>query len=89
MSDAVAAAPEIAFRSTLYEKLPAELRRDLDAAIVNRDLPKYRDLYTTFDLARYGVSFSAVFRYARRLRAWGRYSSSAFTLCWRGILWIR
>ena len=69
MSDAVAPVPEIPSRSTLFEKLPSDLRRDLDQAIINRDLPKYRDLHARFDLAAYGVSFSAFFRYARRLRA--------------------
>ena len=55
-------------RSSLLRKLPKEFRYLLDRAIVNRDPPGYGALYTKFNLAVFGASFSALYKYARRLR---------------------
>jgi hypothetical protein len=59
---------EIDSRSTLFEKLPPDLRRRLDQAIIDHDPPRYRALHAKFNLAAHGVSFTALYRYARRLR---------------------
>ena len=61
--------PESESRSSLFEKLPADLRRRLDQAIIDRDPASYRELHAKFDLAGHEVSFTALYRYARRLRA--------------------
>jgi hypothetical protein len=60
---------EIESRSTIFEKLPTDLRRRLDQAIIDRDPPSYRALHAKFGLSAHGVSFTALYRYARRLRA--------------------
>lgn len=56
-------------RSTILEKIPADLRGDIDRAVVNRDPPTYRAVFEKFDLARRGVSLTAFYYYARRIRA--------------------
>ena len=55
--------------SSLFEKLSAEVRRRLDQAIIDREPAGYRALFAKFDLAKQGVSFTAFYYYARRLRA--------------------
>lgn len=55
-------------QSSLFDKLPEELRRRLDLAIVHRIPPTFKDVWMQFELAKFGVSFSALYRYARRLR---------------------
>ena len=55
-------------RSSLFEKLPADLRRRLDQAIIDREPAAYRAVYARFDLAARGVSFTAFYYYARRRR---------------------
>ena len=69
MSDAKPTIPNIESRSTLFEKLPPDLRRRLDQAIIDRDPPAYRDLHAKFDLTARKVSVTALYYYARRLRA--------------------
>jgi hypothetical protein len=55
-------------RSSLFDKLPEELRRRLDLAIFHRIPPTLKDLWMQFELSKFGVSYSALYRYARRLR---------------------
>lgn len=55
-------------RSSLFDKLPDDLRRRLDLAIVHRIPPTFKAVWMQFELAKFGVSFSALYRYARRLR---------------------
>ncbi|HKQ50471.1 MAG TPA: hypothetical protein VJZ71_20535 [Phycisphaerae bacterium] len=55
--------------STIYEKTTADERRKVDRAIVNRDPPTYRGVFEKFRLAEKGVSFTAFYNYARRIRA--------------------
>jgi hypothetical protein len=60
---------EIESRSTLFEKLPADLRRRVDQAIIDHDPPTYRAMFAKFKLADHGVSLTAFYYYARRVRA--------------------
>ena len=55
--------------SSLFEKLPADLRGRLDQAIIDREPAGYRAVFAKFELAKYSVSFTAFYYYARRLRA--------------------
>ena len=55
-------------RSSLFEKLPAELRREIDIAVVERTPPTYAAIWMDLKLADRGISYSAFYRYARRLR---------------------
>jgi len=55
-------------RSSIFDKLPEDLRRQLDLAIVHRIPPTFKDVWMQFELAKFGVSYSALYRYARRLR---------------------
>ena len=60
---------EIDSHSSVLEKVPADLRQKVDRAVIDRDPPTYRALFKKFDLAERGVSLTAFFYYARRLRA--------------------
>ena len=55
-------------RSSLVEKLAPDLRRRLDDALVNRQPATYRDAYEQFKLQDHGVSYTAFYYYARRVR---------------------
>ena len=55
-------------RSSLFEKLPPDLRRALDVAIAEHVPPTFRAVWMQFELANFGVSFPAFYRYARRVR---------------------
>lgn len=55
-------------RSSLFAKLPPDLRRAVDIAIAEHVPPTFRAVWMQFELARFGVTFSAFYRYARRLR---------------------
>lgn len=55
--------------SSLYEKTTPDDRRKIDRAIVNRDPPTYRGVFEKFSLAAKGVSFTAFYNYARRIRS--------------------
>jgi hypothetical protein len=55
-------------QSSLFDKLPPDLRHQLDLAIVHRIPPTFKDVWMQFELAKFGVSYSALYRYARRLR---------------------
>ncbi|MEE8171215.1 MAG: hypothetical protein V3T70_11775 [Phycisphaerae bacterium] len=69
MTETLASAPLVASRSSLFEKLPADFRRKLDQAVIDRDPPGYRALFNKFNLAARGVSHTAFSDSARRLRA--------------------
>ncbi|HKQ48152.1 MAG TPA: hypothetical protein VJZ71_08800 [Phycisphaerae bacterium] len=55
-------------KSSVFEKIPPDVRRQLDLAIIHRTPPTFQSVWMQFELAQYGVSFSALYRYARRLR---------------------
>src|ERR1051325_4432264 len=55
-------------RSSLFEKLTPDLRRALDVAIIERDPPTLAAIWMEHKLADHGISYSAFYRYARRLR---------------------
>ncbi len=55
-------------KSSLFEKLPPDLRRAVDIAIIERHPPTFRAVWMELQLGRFGVSFTAFYRYARRLR---------------------
>lgn len=55
-------------QSSLFDKLPPDLRHQLDLAIIHRIPPTFKDVWMQFELAKFGVSYSALYRYARRLR---------------------
>src|SRR5206468_5649265 len=55
-------------RSSILEKVPADLRRKVDIAVVERVPPTYAGVWTEFKLGELGVSYIAFYRYARRLR---------------------
>jgi len=59
---------DVESRSSVFAKLPADFRLELHHAIIDREPPTYRALYFKFNLADHGVSFTAFYRYARRLR---------------------
>ena len=51
--------PESESRSSLFEKLPADLRRRLDQAIIDRDPASYRDLLVPAQIERNSRSLQA------------------------------
>ncbi len=55
-------------RSSLFAKLPPDLRRAVDIAIAEHVPPTFRAVWMQFELAKFGVTFSSFYRYARRLR---------------------
>src|SRR5437867_11081331 len=55
-------------QSSIFEKLPPELRHQIDIAIIERVPPTYAAVWMHFKLADHRVSFTAFYRYARRLR---------------------
>ena len=61
--------PPITSRSSIFGKLPGDILRQVDQAIVNRDHTAYREIYAEHNLPDHNVSFSAFYNYARRLRA--------------------
>jgi len=54
--------------STLFSKLDPHRRDKLDRAIADGTPPTYTACYQQFNLAQAGISYSAFYRYARRLR---------------------
>lgn len=55
-------------RSSVIEKTDPDLRRRLDQAIADRAPATYKEIYQHFDLAGRGISFTAFYYYARRIR---------------------
>jgi hypothetical protein len=54
--------------SSIHEKLDADTLSTLEHAVVNRTPPTFTACYEKFGLAESGLSYSAFYRYARRLR---------------------
>ncbi len=54
--------------STIVKNLTPEQRSHLDRAITDRDPPTYKGIYKRFRLAERNISFSAFYRYARKIR---------------------
>ncbi|MFQ5501708.1 MAG: hypothetical protein ACE5EQ_05330 [Phycisphaerae bacterium] len=55
-------------KSSILKKISPSLRRHLDRSIIERDPPTYREIFAFFQLPEMGVSFTAFYRYARRIR---------------------
>jgi len=55
-------------RNSILKKLSPSLRRQLDRSIADRDPPTYRETFALFQLAEQGISYSAFYRYARKVR---------------------
>ncbi len=55
--------------STIFDRLHPAYRRGLDRAIIERDPPALADVYGCFHCRSNGISRSAFYRYAARLRA--------------------
>lgn len=55
-------------QSSLFEKVPPDLLRAVNIAIIERRPPTFRAVWMQFELANFGVSYTAFYRYARRLR---------------------
>lgn len=55
-------------RTAVFEKLPPELRRAVNVAIIEQAPPNFRALWMQFELGKYGVRYHSLYRYARRLR---------------------
>ncbi len=68
MSDKSGLLDKIETNSSLFEKISPDFRRQIDEAIVDRSPPTYRAIYEHFCLPDFAISFSAFYRYARRLR---------------------
>src|SRR5882672_1414606 len=54
--------------SSIFEKLDAARRQKIDRAVANRDPVTFRAIFEKFKLAEAGVSYSAFYRYARKIR---------------------
>jgi hypothetical protein len=54
--------------SSVFTKLPPDLRRVVDIAIVERHPPTLQGVWMQFELAKHGVTYMSLYRYARRLR---------------------
>lgn len=54
--------------STVLDKIPPDRRRQIDLAVIDRDPPAIQAVFDKFSLAEKGVSRSAFYRYARKLR---------------------
>jgi hypothetical protein len=59
---------KIETQSSIFDKAAPDLRRQINQAIVDHSPPTYRGIYEKFRLADLGISFHALYRYARRLR---------------------
>jgi hypothetical protein len=55
-------------KSSVYKKLDPETRRRLNRAIVDRQPATYRGIFEHYNLAKAGVSFTAFYYYAKRVR---------------------
>lgn len=55
-------------RSSIYARVPRELRAKINQAIADADPPSYRGIYDRFDLESLGVTFTPFYYYARRIR---------------------
>jgi hypothetical protein len=55
-------------RSSVLTKVPLETRRELNRAIIFRNPMTYEATYHKFDLEKLGVSYTAFYYYARRIR---------------------
>lgn len=55
-------------KSSLFEKLPPDLLHAVNVAIIERRPPTFRAVWMELELGKFGVSYTAFYRYARRLR---------------------
>ncbi len=55
--------------SSVFEKVPREVRGEIQRALVEREPATFRGVYEKFKVAEYGVSYSSFYRYARRFRS--------------------
>ncbi|MFQ5411354.1 MAG: hypothetical protein ACE5EC_03625 [Phycisphaerae bacterium] len=68
MSQSIQNATDNHGNSSIYSKLSESMRNQLDRSIAERDPPTYREIYNLFQLDLKGISFSAFYRYARKIR---------------------
>lgn len=68
MSDPTRQTTDSSDHGSIFKNLTPEQRRHLDRAIADRDPPSYKEVYRRFRLAERNVSFSAFYRYARKIR---------------------
>lgn len=68
MTDRAVLLDKIETQSSVFDKTTPDLRRQINRAIVDHSPPTYRGIYEKFGLADLGISFHALYRYARRLR---------------------
>ena len=55
-------------KSSLFEKVPPDLRRQVNQALIDRDPHTYQGVFDKFNLAAFGVSFTAFYNYGKRIR---------------------
>jgi hypothetical protein len=55
-------------QSSVFAKVPPDLLRAVNVAIIERHPPTFRAVWMQFELGKFGVSYTAFYRYARRLR---------------------
>ena len=60
---------QIDSKSSIFEKTDPDLRRRIDQALVDRQPSTYKAVYEQFDLQAHGISFTAFYYYATRVRA--------------------
>src|SRR5262245_11510146 len=73
--------PEKLFtQSSIFKKVPDDLRREIDHALITRDPDTYKGVYARFELEKHHVSFTAFYYYARRVRYQAALSDHALIL---------
>jgi hypothetical protein len=60
---------QIDSKSSIFEKVPPAVRQQLDQALVLRQPATYRGVYEQFSLHAFGVSYTAFYCYASRVRS--------------------
>lgn len=56
-------------RSSVFERLTADMLRRVNLSIIERDPPTFKAVHRRYQLETLGVGYHAFYRYARRLRA--------------------
>ena len=56
-------------KSSIFEKVHPRIRHQIDQALVNRQPATYKGVWDKFNVQAYGVSYTAFYTYASRVRA--------------------